>query len=383
MIITKFSKKCLEIKTYTQEACYFSENELTLNLKMVQFLIIYSVFQIFFNNNAFSYNLESNFEDYVIRKFYLCKTTILNHGYSLDSLINMIFFKFFEYQNIKNVDKRMIAFKSMSKPNSSYIDPGSAIGAVCAQSIGEPGTQMTLKTFHFAGVAGMNVTLGVPRVKEIIDAVKINRKTTIKAFLSHQICDESSRFIKGLLEKTTIEQVSRFPFENLALSKSQITVRLNRKALLDRRIHFKAMELITKLILKSKSLFKNCTLKVLGPFKISFSPIQIEHTKKFENTSKKIKSGKPDNEYCICQLKTFIPRVIIGGISTVERVIVSKDSCSDDRFLLVEGTKTKPILCSEGISSRKTTNNHVAEIKKFFGNLLSNTCVAIFKILIY
>ena len=49
---------------------------------------------------------------------------------------------------------------------------GSTVGAVGAQSIGEPGTQMTLKTFHFAGVASMNVTLGVPRIKEIINAAK-------------------------------------------------------------------------------------------------------------------------------------------------------------------------------------------------------------------
>lgn len=44
------------------------------------------------------------------------------------------------------------------------MEPGSAVGALCAQSIGEPGTQMTLKTFHFAGVASMNITLGVPRI---------------------------------------------------------------------------------------------------------------------------------------------------------------------------------------------------------------------------
>jgi DNA-directed RNA polymerase III subunit RPC1 len=62
------------------------------------------------------------------------------------------------------------------------IEPGTAVGALGvsngiqqkgsdihtnpkAQSIGEPGTQMTLKTFHFAGVASMNITLGVPRIK--------------------------------------------------------------------------------------------------------------------------------------------------------------------------------------------------------------------------
>lgn len=46
---------------------------------------------------------------------------------------------------------------------SSIIEPGTAVGALAAQSIGEPGTQMTLKTFHFAGVASMNITQGVPR----------------------------------------------------------------------------------------------------------------------------------------------------------------------------------------------------------------------------
>ena len=44
------------------------------------------------------------------------------------------------------------------------------MGALGAQSVGEPATQMTLKTFHFAGVATMNITLGVPRIKEIVNA---------------------------------------------------------------------------------------------------------------------------------------------------------------------------------------------------------------------
>lgn len=60
----------------------------------------------------------------------------------------------------------------MRKFDQKRVDPGSTVGAFGAQSIGEPGTQMTLKTFHFAGVASMNVTLGVPRIKEIINAAK-------------------------------------------------------------------------------------------------------------------------------------------------------------------------------------------------------------------
>jgi DNA-directed RNA polymerase III subunit RPC1 len=60
---------------------------------------------------------------------------------------------------------------------------------------------MTLKTFHFAGVAGMNITLGTPRIKEIIDATKQNSTPIIKAVMSHQGSVQSARSIKSELEK--------------------------------------------------------------------------------------------------------------------------------------------------------------------------------------
>ena len=47
--------------------------------------------------------------------------------------------------------------------------PGEMVGVLAAQSIGEPATQMTLNTFHFTGVSAKNVTLGVPRLKEILN----------------------------------------------------------------------------------------------------------------------------------------------------------------------------------------------------------------------
>ena len=68
------------------------------------------------------------------------------------------------------------------------IEPGTAVGALAAQSIGEPGTQMTLKTFHFAGVASMNITQGVPRIKEIINANPKISTPIITAALVSQRC---------------------------------------------------------------------------------------------------------------------------------------------------------------------------------------------------
>lgn len=108
-----------------------------------------------------------------------------------------------------------------------WVDPGATVGAFGAQSIGEPGTQMTLKTFHFAGVASMNVTLGVPRIKEIINAarniatplmqVELDGGAGRKAGSRHpglgvealQAEEEiRARLVKGRLERTTLGEVA-------------------------------------------------------------------------------------------------------------------------------------------------------------------------------
>lgn len=54
----------------------------------------------------------------------------------------------------------------------SVVHPGEMVGVLAAQSIGEPATQMTLNTFHFAGVASKKVTSGVPRLKEILNVAQ-------------------------------------------------------------------------------------------------------------------------------------------------------------------------------------------------------------------
>ena len=87
---------------------------------------------------------------------------------------------------------------------------GSTVGAVGAQSIGEPGTQMTLKSFHFAGVASMSVTLGVPRIKEIINAAKAISTPIISCKLVTRNSEASARIVKARLEKTLLGDVGNF-----------------------------------------------------------------------------------------------------------------------------------------------------------------------------
>ncbi|GME83004.1 unnamed protein product [[Candida] boidinii] len=98
----------------------------------------------------------------------------------------------------------------ITKYSKARVEPGTAVGAIGAHSIGEPGTQMTLKTFHFAGVASMNVTLGVPRIKEIINASKVISTPIINAVLVNDDDERAARVVKGRIEKTLLEDVAYY-----------------------------------------------------------------------------------------------------------------------------------------------------------------------------
>lgn len=88
--------------------------------------------------------------------------------------------------------------------------PGEMVGALAAQSLGEPATQMTLNTFHYAGVSAKNVTLGVPRLKEIINISKKPKTPSLTVYLIGQAARDAEKAkVKnnnsGLLLKKTVE----------------------------------------------------------------------------------------------------------------------------------------------------------------------------------
>ena len=74
-----------------------------------------------------------------------------------------------------------------AKFNQSVANPGEMCGALAAQSIGEPATQMTLNTFHYAGVSSKNVTLGVPRLKEIINVATNIKTPSLSVYLEPEL----------------------------------------------------------------------------------------------------------------------------------------------------------------------------------------------------
>ena len=75
-------------------------------------------------------------------------------------------------KNLNDDELDELITKVKSAYDRAHVEAGEAVGTVAAQSVGEPGTQMTMRTFHYAGVVELNVTLGLPRLIEIVDARK-------------------------------------------------------------------------------------------------------------------------------------------------------------------------------------------------------------------
>ena len=94
--------------------------------------------------------------------------------------------------------------------NQSIVKPGEMVGSVAAQSMGEPATQMTLNTFHFAGVSAKNVTLGVPRLKEVINVAKRLKTPSMTIYLKKEFVnnEKDAKSLQTIIEHTTMMSVT-------------------------------------------------------------------------------------------------------------------------------------------------------------------------------
>ncbi|XP_073156936.1 DNA-directed RNA polymerase III subunit 1-like isoform X2 [Henckelia pumila] len=193
-------------------------------------------------------------------------------------------------------------------------------------SIGEPGTQMTLKTFHFAGVASMNVTLGVPRIKEIINAAKRISTPIISTRLEHVDNEIGARIVKGRIEKTLLEQVAKSIKTSQASTKASIVIKLDVKRLLDSQLSIDAYTVKESILRTPKMKLKEQQVKVLNPQKLVVflqadrSTLQFE----FQGFLKKLS------------------KVVVKGINSVERAIIKKtvENGKETFDLVVEGVKS-------------------------------------------
>lgn len=258
------------------------------------------------------------------------------------------------------------------KYDRSQVEAGHAVGAVGAQSIGEPGTQMTLKTFHFAGVAGMSITQGVPRIKEIINASKNISTPVITCQLDSQYSEVAGRLVKALIEKTYLGDIVKYIEESWSPDRSYIGLKINWGTV--RKLGLQVdIGTISEAIKRHKT-FKSMDLQpqqmggdILRIY-VSFDP-----NAPIKSSSIKSKAKNKTGLFQMFQMvRRLLPDVVIKGYPDAQRAIIKKDDKRDQTgrekvAVFVEGYGLKACMTTEGVNGRLTKSNSVMECKDVLG----------------
>lgn len=249
-----------------------------------------------------------------------------------------------------------------NKFNRAVTEPGTAVGALAAQSIGEPGTQMTLKTFHFAGVASMNITQGVPRVVEIINATKAISTPIITAEIENNTSMEFARKVKARIEKTTLGEVTSFLEVIYKSDDCFLLIKLDLE-----RIRVLGLEINSETIRYSL-----CTSKLrLKPNQIELhgSSIIVIHPDHQKN-------GHMINVE-LQRLVSLVPNVVIAGIPNVSRAVIAiDDSRGSPKYkLCVEGAGLRDVMATYGVIGKNTKSNNIWEVAVTLGIEAARTTI--------
>ncbi len=245
-----------------------------------------------------------------------------------------------EMKNVKLTKKQFdeIIKRTMAVYDYSKIEAGEAAGVVSAQSIGEPGTQMTMRTFHYAGVAEINVTLGLPRLIEIVDARKNPSTPMMTIFLEKDYAfdRDKARELAWKIEATFIGVLGSMSTD---ITDMKIVVELNKKALAQRNMT--AQEISDRI---------NEELGV---------------SSYISGDSLVMKPDEPSYRQLL-QLVKSVQAVILKGIKGIKRVVIRKEE-NGEYVLYTEGSVLKETLAIDGVDVTRTRTNNVNEIFEVMG----------------
>ena len=219
----------------------------------------------------------------------------------------------------------------------SKVEPCEAVGVVAAQSIGEPGTQMTMRTFHYAGVAEINVTLGLPRLIEIVDARKIPSTPTMTIKLNQDYAHDRdlAREVAWAIESSSILHLGSIATD---LAEMNVIIELNPSALEQRKIT--AEEVASRLKEETGlNVDQKENLLVMVPKEPSYREL--------------------------LQLVEKIKRLSLKGVEGIKRVVIRKEG--DEYILYTEGSSIKKVMQFEGVDPTRIKTNNISEIGEVLG----------------
>ena len=223
----------------------------------------------------------------------------------------------------------------------SKIEPGEAVGLIAAESVGEPGTQMTLNTFHFAGVAEMNITMGLPRIVEILDARKKISTPMMEIYLTPPYNKgKDIRKIALSIKETIMEEViTEF---STSIADQTIEIKLNKEKI--KELDLKLNDF--KQFIKENKKITNCNLRQ-------------------KENKIIIQSKEEETMKSLYEIKEKVKKIKIKGIDGISQVLPIKRG--KEFVIITAGSNLKKVLDLKCIDTTRTTSNDIFEINSVLG----------------
>ena len=251
--------------------------------------------------------------------------------------------------------KKVVAGSIVALDRAS-IDPYEAAGIITAQSIGEPGTQMTMRTFHYAGVATVNVTQGLPRIIEIVDARKVPNTPTMTIRLQNEkkTSAEEAQKLAAAIEVTTTVNIASLETD---VAQRRLVLKLNKSNL--KQKNMSAAEVKDKLERATRLLVQGDKPK--NPSKLTLIPgVHSE-----EDLAELAEN--PPSYTMLLQLEEKIRDMRLKGIPNIERANVQLDDKTGEYYLSTIGSNLSRVSEIETIDRSRTYTNNIIEIYDHLG----------------
>ncbi len=216
---------------------------------------------------------------------------------------------------------------------NSRFEPGEVVGIIAAQSISEPATQMTMRTYHFAGTAGIRVTYGLPRLIEIFDAKKSPETPMMTIFLKKQFnnADSAADIANKIIEKKV---------SNVA---SKVAININENSIEIELVDKKRQQTVLNAVRES---IKEINAKIKGD-RLVFAP-------KAEVTITELQ-----------KMKEKVLNIHVGGVKGVTNAVVRREG--EDWIINTIGSNLQQILLEKGIDEARVSTNDIHETAAILG----------------
>ena len=254
---------------------------------------------------------------------------------------------FLEGKELSDTQFKQIFERVVREYQSTRIEACEAVGVIAAQSIGEPGTQMTMRTFHYAGVAEINVTLGLPRLIEIMDARKEPSTPTMTVYLEPEygIDRDRAREVSWQIEAAPLHEFGDITTD---MENMQVAVHLNTKVCDKRKISPKEIMEIAPKKMRDRRHYRD-----------------FEHKIDEDNATIIFLPKDPESYQNLFQLAEHVRNVIVQGIDDILRVVVRKET--GEYILYTEGSNLKDVFEVAGVDTTRTRTNNISEAASVLG----------------